>query len=94
METHGDLAPGASSVTDECCFPSSVTDECCFQSSVTDEYCFPPVAEGAHRRVSVITGFGCKTLAEMVIEIAAQADARPVVRDIGAGGGTGECLLG
>ena len=70
METHGDLAPGASSVTDECCFP--------------------PVAEGAHRRVSGITGFGCKTLAEKVIEIAAQAEARGV----GAGGGEDECLLG
>jgi len=53
-----------------------------------------PVAEGAHWRVSGITGFGCKTLAEKVIEIAAQADARPVARDIGAVGGEGECLLG
>jgi len=74
METHGDLAPGASSVTDECCFP--------------------PVAEGTHWRVSGITGFGCKTLAEKVIEIGARADGRFVARDIGAGGGEGACLLG
>jgi 50S ribosomal subunit-associated GTPase HflX len=84
VETQCDRTPGASSVTDECCLPSSVTDECCL----------PSIAESAGRRVSGITGVGCRVLAERLIEIAAQADARPVARDIGAVGGAGECLLG
>jgi hypothetical protein len=61
---------------------------------VTDECCLPSIAESAGRRVSGITGVGCRVLAERLIEIAAQADARPVARDIGAVGGAGECLLG
>jgi len=74
VETQGDRTPGASSVTDECCFPS--------------------IAGLAGWRVSGITGVGCRALAERLIKIAAQADTRPVARDIGAVGGEGECLLG
>jgi 50S ribosomal subunit-associated GTPase HflX len=84
VETQRDRTPGASSVTDESGFPSSVTDECCL----------PSIAGSAGRRVSGITGVGCRALAERLIEIAAQADARPVARDIGAVGGEGDCLLG
>ncbi len=63
-------------------------------SSVTDECCLPLIAGSAGRRASGITGVGCRALAERLIEIAAQADARPVARDIGAVGEEGDCLLG
>ncbi len=63
-------------------------------SSVTDECCFPLIAGLAGRRASGITGVGCRVLAERLIEIAAQADARPVAGDIGAVGEEGDCLLG
>ncbi len=84
VATQCDRTPGASRVTDEYCFPSRVTDECCL----------PLIAGSAGRRVSGITGVGCRVLAERLIEIAAQADARPVARDIGVVGEESDCLLG
>jgi hypothetical protein len=52
------------------------------------------ITKSAGRRVSGITGVGCRALAERLIEIAAQAVARPLGRDIDAVGGPGDCLLG
>ena len=53
-----------------------------------------PIAGSAGRRVSGITGVGCLALAGRLIEIAAQADARPVARIVGAAGEESDCLLG